>query len=478
MQRFAKLSTALAGALMAILLVSTTVLADAGGGWPSAGNDLQNTRYQNSESKIKVSNVATLAPKWVFTAGGDVSATPAVDGATVYVPDWAGNLYAVDRKTGQQVWKASIAAATGVPFDKARATPAVAGDKVIIGTQGFGAGPGGGPGGKVLAFDKNTGALVWSTTAGQPSGGDHHPVGHRVRQPRLRGRRLAGGGAGGLRARLPVAAFRGSMLALDLDTGAILWKTYTAPAGLHRQRGLGQLARRSTPSAARSTSRPATTTRCRTPVLACVAAAGIDSSRTGACLAADDYFDSDPGARPEDRARSAGRRGRIAVRRLDRRLHPLPRRRQQLPRAGRPRLRLRPGAGAVHREDRRQGQAPRPGRAPARRAASTGRSTPTRARCSGSPRPAPAARPAACSGARPSTAQRVYTANANSNYVPGLPDGAARPAASGAAWMPRPAQVLWQTRPPRRRQHLRPGDDGQRRRVRLLARPRRATCTR
>ena len=107
MQRFAKLSTALAGALMAILLVSTTVLADAGGGWPSAGNDLQNTRYQNSESKIKVSNVATLAPKWAFTAGGDVSATPAVDGARVYVPDWAGNLYAVDRTTGQQVWKSA-----------------------------------------------------------------------------------------------------------------------------------------------------------------------------------------------------------------------------------------------------------------------------------------------------------------------------------------------------------------------------------
>jgi outer membrane protein assembly factor BamB len=43
-----------------------------------------------------VSNVAGLEKKWEFTTGGDVSATPAVDGDTVYFPDRAGNLYAVD----------------------------------------------------------------------------------------------------------------------------------------------------------------------------------------------------------------------------------------------------------------------------------------------------------------------------------------------------------------------------------------------
>jgi outer membrane protein assembly factor BamB len=59
------------------------------------------------------------------------------------------NLYAIDKATGRQVWKASIAGASGVPGDKARATPVVADGKVIVGTQG----PFGG-GGKLLAFDK------------------------------------------------------------------------------------------------------------------------------------------------------------------------------------------------------------------------------------------------------------------------------------------------------------------------------------
>ncbi len=54
--------------------------------WPSAGHDLQDTRNQNTETKISVLNVTNLAVKWQFTTGGDVSGTPAVDGSTAYFP--------------------------------------------------------------------------------------------------------------------------------------------------------------------------------------------------------------------------------------------------------------------------------------------------------------------------------------------------------------------------------------------------------
>jgi polyvinyl alcohol dehydrogenase (cytochrome) len=97
--------------------------------WTFAGGNLQNTRWQASEKTLSVSNVAGLEQQWAFTTGGDVSATPAVDGDTVYFPDRAGNLYAVDKATGQQRWRSSIGAASGVPGDYARATPALAGNK-------------------------------------------------------------------------------------------------------------------------------------------------------------------------------------------------------------------------------------------------------------------------------------------------------------------------------------------------------------
>ena len=114
------LSTALArgghfGVVFALtLLVPGAGFAAGGSEWPSAGGNRQNTRFQESEKKLSVANVGGLQTKWEFTTAGDVSATPAVDANTVYFPDWAGNLYAVDRRTGAVKWTASIAAASGV----------------------------------------------------------------------------------------------------------------------------------------------------------------------------------------------------------------------------------------------------------------------------------------------------------------------------------------------------------------------------
>jgi len=76
------------------LMMPQTVQADSDGRnalWPSAGQNLNNTRFQSAEHKIGVDNVSSLAMKWQFTTmGGDVSATPAVDENNVYFPDWGG----------------------------------------------------------------------------------------------------------------------------------------------------------------------------------------------------------------------------------------------------------------------------------------------------------------------------------------------------------------------------------------------------
>jgi len=61
---------------------------------------LGNTRSAPDEKQISPANAASLAVKWTFTTGGDVSATPTVFGYAVFVPDWAGNVYAIDRDTG------------------------------------------------------------------------------------------------------------------------------------------------------------------------------------------------------------------------------------------------------------------------------------------------------------------------------------------------------------------------------------------
>ncbi|MCB8984496.1 MAG: PQQ-binding-like beta-propeller repeat protein [Ardenticatenaceae bacterium] len=286
MNRVKKFVLALASAIMGGLLLTGIVLASGGSNWLSAGKDRQNTRNQNTETKIGVENVADLTVKWVFTTGGDVSATPAVDGDTVYVPDWDGNLFAIDRQTGQARWVSNIATVTGIPGDKARTTPAVTEDKVIVGTQG----PFGG-GGIVLAFDKFTGALVWATVA------DTHPAAIITQSATVFDGRVYVGvasqeeGFAALIPGYPCCSFRGSMLALDLDTGAILWKTFMAPEGYSGNAVWGS-------SPAIDTKRGqlyiATGNNYTVPddVLDCIAAAGNDPAAQAACLPADNHFDS------------------------------------------------------------------------------------------------------------------------------------------------------------------------------------------
>src|SRR5215216_6667263 len=153
--KFAKLTAI----LVIVLVVTSPVFAAGGGLCMTASHDLRNTRYQNTESTISAANAANLAVKWQFTTGSDVSATPAVDDTAVYVPDWAGNLFALNRATGALLWSHQIPDYTGVAGDYVRATPAVAGNKLIFGDQGgkFGTGA------RVMAVDKATGNLLWIT---------------------------------------------------------------------------------------------------------------------------------------------------------------------------------------------------------------------------------------------------------------------------------------------------------------------------
>jgi len=110
-----------------------------------------------------VDNVADLAVNWSITTGGNVSATPAVDGQHVYFPDWAGNLFKADRDTGEVIWMKSIADDyTGVAGNFSRTTPAVYQDALIFGDQGgrlF-------AGARVMSVDAKTADLNWSTSVG------------------------------------------------------------------------------------------------------------------------------------------------------------------------------------------------------------------------------------------------------------------------------------------------------------------------
>src|SRR6267143_4586163 len=138
------------------------------GEWHIAGQNLSNTWSQPAEHSISPANVNGLKPKWVFTTGGDVSATPTVDGDAVYFPDWAGNLFAVMKDSGRLIWIHKISDYDGVDGAFSRVSPAVDGNQVIIGDT---------PnskkvhnGANVISVDRESGTLRWMTQV------DTHPA--------------------------------------------------------------------------------------------------------------------------------------------------------------------------------------------------------------------------------------------------------------------------------------------------------------
>ena len=73
--------------------------------WSLYGRDLAGSHYNPAEKQITPATVGRLKVKWVFETGGDVSSQPTVVGGVVYFGSWDGKQYAVDAKTGQKLWE-------------------------------------------------------------------------------------------------------------------------------------------------------------------------------------------------------------------------------------------------------------------------------------------------------------------------------------------------------------------------------------
>src|SRR5260370_16029431 len=155
----------IASSIAAISFITLIGWADqnsrGSGQWLVAGQDLGNSRNQPAEHLIDASNVSTLNLAWTFTTGGSVSATPTVAGNAVYFPDWAGNLYAVEKETGQLIWSHKISEYDGFQTAISRVSPAVHGNMLIIGDNENPAAAHNGA--NIIAVDRGTGALMWTT---------------------------------------------------------------------------------------------------------------------------------------------------------------------------------------------------------------------------------------------------------------------------------------------------------------------------
>ena len=215
------LSTLVLGLVLTTLAVAPLTAQD----WPMFGQDLTNNATA-SQTSITTGNVGRLAPKWVFTTGGDVSARAAVVDGVVYFPDWGGNLWAVDANSGKKIWSHQLSDYGLAAGTAARTSPAVVNGLLYIGTQYNPSGPTG----WLLCINAYNGRLVWKT---QPDTSNSFPV--ITSSPVV----VAGIVYFGMTSNeefaaanptYPCCSARGSVVAVDAYTGWKLWQTFTVPA--------------------------------------------------------------------------------------------------------------------------------------------------------------------------------------------------------------------------------------------------------
>ena len=279
---------AVAGAVaVALTLVSGSAL----GQWRSAGQNASNTRWNDFEKAISVSTVGSLHTKWIYTTDGDVSATPTVASDSLYVVDFGGSIHRINRTTGTAVWKNSIASYVpgipGLPPQKSRTSPAVAGNTVVFGTQ---------IGAWVVAVDSATGGLRWKTQL------DADGFALVTQSPVVVGNRVYVGVASqeenfaAFIPNYPCCHSRGSVAALDLNDGHIVWQTKMISDAQHDAGFSGAGVWGSTVAVDTDRNRLYVTTgnnySASEVSKQCVRDAGEDIDAIRACTPADVHFDS------------------------------------------------------------------------------------------------------------------------------------------------------------------------------------------
>lgn len=191
--------------------------------WNGWGNDVSNARFQSAKAAgITADQVPHLKLKWAFGFPGadEVYGQPTVVDGRVFVGTDTGAVYSLNAETGCIYW--SFQADGGMR------------NAISIGPiKGHGSAKFGAFFGDVRSnaymVDATTGKLLWKVKA------EEHPVSHITGAPMLfNGRLYVPLSSGeertaGYSSVYPCCTFRGSVLALDADTGKTIWRTYTIP---------------------------------------------------------------------------------------------------------------------------------------------------------------------------------------------------------------------------------------------------------
>jgi len=201
--------------------------------WNGWGVTITNTRFQPSkEARLAAKDVPRLTLKWAFGFPEATAAysQPVVASGRVFVGSQNGHVYALDAKTGCIYWDYSASAAVRGAVSLASRSGGAGGHLALFGDMAA----------NVYAVDASNGQEIWRRRV------DDHQIARltgsltvhdgRVYVPISSLEEASGGNP-----KYECCTFRGAVAALDVGTGAVIWKTHvldepkpigTSPSGV------------------------------------------------------------------------------------------------------------------------------------------------------------------------------------------------------------------------------------------------------
>ena len=185
------------------------------GRWLMYSGDYTGARH-SPLTQITPANVGSLAAQWTFqvenmVTGRGFEGTPLIADGVMYVTGNNNTAWAVDIRSGRQLWRHRRLLPAGLTYGSANASNrgfAILGERLFMGTLDA----------HLVALDRRTGEVLWDVPV------DDFKVGYAVTQaPLIVKDKVIIGIAGG---DLPT---RGFIDAYDPASGARLWRFYTIP---------------------------------------------------------------------------------------------------------------------------------------------------------------------------------------------------------------------------------------------------------
>jgi len=185
------------------------------GEWPTYNGNVSGNRFSPLK-EINTSNVAQLAPQWMFTLPGThrpMENTPVVADGILYVTA-SNECFALDARTGRQIWhyarpRTKDLVPTGDAATGINRGIAILGDRVFMVTDNA----------RLIALQRLTGQLLWDVEMA-----DYHLNYGATEAPLVVGDLVISGISGG------DEGVRGFLSAYKASTGERVWRFWTVPA--------------------------------------------------------------------------------------------------------------------------------------------------------------------------------------------------------------------------------------------------------